>query len=144
MGAGERRPAGPVSRTGGRSLAPADGYFPGLLAGAGVAAVLLLVFLWVFFVALVLLDTGLLALAVLLEGAAALGAWAANVRGMVATANAMAANKVFFIFFSLLGSLPAYNSMVRQMAEKLDSLRRLWNGPKSHLPGLTFIRHSTP
>ena len=32
-------------------------------------------------------------------GEAALGAWAANVRGIVAKANAIVANSVFFIFF---------------------------------------------
>jgi hypothetical protein len=43
------------------------------------------------------------------------GVWAANVRGIVATAKAMLARIVFFmVFFSPSRALPAYNSMMRQ------------------------------
>ena len=46
------------------------------------------------------------------------GVWAANVRGMVATANAIVARIVFFmIFFSPLRALPAYNPIMRPIAK---------------------------
>lgn len=62
-------------------------------------AVLVLFFVELFFVGLVaLLAAAGLAATLLLAGA-----WAANIRGMEATANAIVANNVFFIFFSPCG-----------------------------------------
>jgi hypothetical protein len=91
-----------------------------LLAGAGLLAVVVaglaaeeVLVLFFLLVGLVLLD-GLVLLAAVLAlaeepaGEADLVAWAANVRGIVATARAIVAKNVFFIFFlpaGLLGPL---------------------------------------
>ena len=69
-----------------------------MLGAAEAVLVLFLVVLVLFEVLVAFLAV----LAVLAEGPAgeaALGAWAANVRGIVAKANAIVANSVFFIFF---------------------------------------------
>ena len=59
------------------------------------------------------------------------GVACANVKGMVATASAIA-SKLFFIFPSFRRAfLPAHNSMVRWMRWKHDSLRRLVRPPNS-------------
>ena len=74
----------------------------------GAAEAVLVLFL-VVLVLLEVLVAFLAVLAVLAEGPAgeaALVAWAANVRGMVAKANAIVANSVFFIFFSLRAHRP--------------------------------------
>jgi hypothetical protein len=89
-----------------------------------------------FLVLLEVLVAFLAVLAVLAEGPAgeaALVAWAANVRGMVAKANAIVANSVFFIFFLPAGPSPAYISILRPAAFKLDSPDRLSQAPKSGL-----------
>ena len=67
------------------------------------------------------------------------GDWAANVKGMAATANPIA-KSVFFISFSLAGLLPAHNFILRQAARKLDSLRRLIARPNTGASRLMFIR----
>jgi hypothetical protein len=63
---------------------------------------------------------------VLLAGGFTAGfVWAANVRGIVATASAIA-SKLFFIFFSPWRAvLPAHKSILRLLARNIDSLRRL-------------------
>ena len=69
------------------------------------------------------------------------GAWAANVRGMAATANPIAKSVFFMVLFLPCGLLlPAHNLMLRQAARKLDSLRRLIAAPNSGAPRLMFIR----
>jgi len=80
----------------------------GLVAVLAVVLVLFLVLGLVLF--LVAFAGVLLVLADVPAGDAALGAWAANVRGMVATARAIAANKVFFIFFSPCGPIARLQS----------------------------------
>jgi hypothetical protein len=109
-----------------------------LLTGvaAGFTAALFVLFgAFVVFLVDFCLFTGVeVELAVLAEvpaGEAAFG-WAANVRGMVATARAIVANSVFFIFFfSLAGLMPAHNSIMSLLPIFLDSLRRLSAAPKS-------------
>jgi hypothetical protein len=66
----------------------------GLLVLLATVLVLFLVPFLVAFFAVLLVLAGVAA------GVAALVAWAANVRGIVATARAIVANKVFVIFFS--------------------------------------------
>jgi hypothetical protein len=69
------------------------------------------------------------------------GAWAANVKGMAATANPIAKSVFFMVLFLPCGLLlPAHNLMLRQAARKLDSLRRLIAVPNSGAPRLMFIR----
>lgn len=72
------------------------------------------------------------------------GVCAANINGMEATANAIASKLFFISFFSLAGSLPAYNSMLRQIGWKLDSLRRLQRVPNSGQRALRFISEGVP
>jgi len=74
----------------------------GVAEGVAVLAALLVLFLVPFLVAFFAV---LLVLAGVPAGVAALVAWAANVRGMVATARAIVANSVFFIFFSPCGPI---------------------------------------
>jgi hypothetical protein len=103
-----------------------------------VAAALLVLFLAcglvLFLVLLVLWAAGLLATLEVLAGV-----WAANVRGIVATANAITANRFFFIFSLPAGPSPAYSSILRRIDLELDSLRRLSKPPNSGLWWLTFI-----
>ena len=90
-----------------------------------------LVFFWLPAAAVVVLE--------LLAGAAAFGAWAANIRGIEATAKAIVANKVVFIFSLPAGPSPAYSFILRPIARELDSLRRLSNPTNSGLSWLMFI-----
>jgi hypothetical protein len=90
----------------------------GLLAFAAVLVLFLVPFLVAFF-AVVLVLAGVAA------GVAALVAWAANVRGIVATARAIVAISLFFIFSLPAGPSPAYKSIMRSFAFFFDSLRRL-------------------
>jgi hypothetical protein len=103
-----------------------------------LAAALLVLFLAcglvLFLVLLVLWAAGLLATLEVLAGV-----WAANVRGMVATANAITANRFFFIFSLPAGPSPAYISILRRIDLELDSLRRLLKPPNSGIRWLTFI-----
>jgi hypothetical protein len=71
-----------------------------VVAGFAAEAVLVLFLagLVLFFGVVALLAAAGLAATLLLAGA-----WAANIRGMEATANAIVANNVFFIFFSPCG-----------------------------------------
>jgi hypothetical protein len=111
----------------------------GLLAALVVVLVLFLVVGLVLFLVDLALAGVVLVLADVPAGDAALGAWAAKVKGMVATAKAIAAKNVVFIFSLPAGPSPAYNLILRQLAIGIDSLRRLSQAPKSGLPGLTFI-----
>lgn len=67
------------------------------------------------------------------------GDWAANVKGMAATARPII-NSVFFISFLPCGLLPAHNFILRQAARKLDSLRRLIARPNWGGRRLMFFR----
>ena len=82
-----------------------------------------------FFTDFLVLAVAVAACGELLLVAGVAGVACANVKGMVATARAIA-SKLVFIFPSFRrASLPAHNSMVRRIRWKHDSLGRLVRHP---------------
>jgi hypothetical protein len=82
----------------------------GLLTALVVVLVLFLVVGLVLFLVALALAGAVVVLADVPAGDAALGAWAAKVKGMVATARAIAAKNVVFIFFSPCGPIARLQS----------------------------------